>query len=137
MTDLVQTLRSIIGNFSPCYLVIDAVDESKEKQEFLKLLGAIAQWRLPQVHILLTSRTEIDAEIRIRDWKCVTVAVEEHFVDVDVQKHVLATVQDDEILNQWDSHHREVIATSLVGGAHGKLVPFLKMQSIIVLHHLF
>jgi hypothetical protein len=117
--------------------VIDAVDESKEKQEFLKLLGAIAQWRLPQVHILLASRTEIDAEIRIRDWKCVTVAVEEHFVDVDVQKHVLATVQDDEILNQWDSHHREVIATSLVSGAHGKLVPYPEMQSIVILHHLF
>lgn len=112
--------------------MIDAVDESKEKQEFLKLLGAIAQWRLPQVHILLTSRTEIDAEIRIRDWKCVTVVVEEHFVDVDVQKHVLATVQDDEILNQWDSHHREVISTSLVGGAHGKLVPFLKCNQSLL-----
>lgn len=129
--DLVQVLRSICGIFSPCYLVIDAVDESKEKAEFLKLLATIVQWRLPQIHILLTSRTDIDTEVRTRNWNCVTVTVEEHLVDADVQKHVLATVQDDDTLNQWDSQHREVIITTLVDGAHGKSVHTLRLIRLI------
>ena len=118
--DLVKTFRSIIGSFTQFYLVIDAVDESKEKQEFLGFLNTIAQWKLPQVHVLVTSRTEIDSEIRSRNWKCVTVAIEEHLVDADIQKHILATLEDDEVLNRWDPSHQEVIAKTLISGANGK-----------------
>jgi hypothetical protein len=121
-TELAQTLRDIVRLFSPCYLVVDAVDESKEKQEFLKVLNVIAQWRLPQIHFLLTSRTELDAELPNRTWNGVTVSVEGN-VDADVQKHVLATLQEeDEVLNQWDPSQRKIIATSLIDAAHGKLV---------------
>jgi hypothetical protein len=103
--------------------VIDAVDESKEKQEFLKLLNIVTQWRLPQIHFLLTSRTDLDAEIPNRSWNSVTVSVEE-YVDADVQKHVLVTLQDDDILNQWDPSQRKIIAMSLIDAAHGKLVSY-------------
>jgi hypothetical protein len=122
-TDLVDALRSILRSFSRCYLVIDAVDESKEKQKFLELLNTIAKWRLPQIHILVTSRTDIDTEIRVRDWNCVTVMLEDHYVDADVRTHVMATLRDDAVLSQWDANHRGLIAASLVNGAHGKLVP--------------
>ncbi|EXJ72628.1 uncharacterized protein A1O5_03774 [Cladophialophora psammophila CBS 110553] len=117
--DLVKTLQMIIGDFSPFYLVIDAVDECKEKQEFLNFLNTIMQWTLPQIHVLATSRTDIDTEIRNRKWKCATVVVEELVVDADVEKHVLATLEDDDVLNRWDAIQQQVIATSLIKGANG------------------
>ena len=118
-SDLLKTLHSVIGSFSPFYLVIDAVDECKEKQEFLRFLNTVAQWMLPQIHVCATSRTDIDAEIRNRRWNCVTMAVEEHLVDADVERHVLATIEEDEILNIWDPSQQQDIAKSLIKGANG------------------
>ena len=118
-TDLLETLQSIIRNFSHVYLVIDAFDECKEKEKFLGFLNAIAEWKLPQIHIAVTSRTDVDTEIRNRKWNCSKIVVEEHLVDADVEKHVRATLEDDEILNRWDPDQQRLIAKSLIEGAKG------------------
>lgn len=118
-TDLLGTLQSIIHNFSHFFLIIDAFDECKEKQQFLSFLNAVAMWKLPQTHILVTSRTDIDTEIRNRKWNCSKIIVEEHLVDADVEKHVQATLEDDEILNRWDPEQQRFIAKSLIDGTKG------------------
>lgn len=119
--ELAQTLRSIIKIFSPCYLIIDAVDESKQKQDFLKFLNVVAsQWRLPQIRFLLTSRTELDTEIPTRSWHSVSASIE-NGVDADVRMHVLATLQDPNgVLSQWDADQQKAIAESLITASHGK-----------------
>ncbi|RSL89352.1 hypothetical protein BHE90_001645 [Fusarium euwallaceae] len=118
--ELTQTLRNVIQLFSPCYLVIDAVDESKEKQEFLKLLNVIAgQWRLPQVHLLVTSRTELDTEIPKRTWKGVTMSIQDGIVG-DVESQVISTLGDENgALGQWDLDKRDMIAKSLIENSRG------------------
>ncbi|RSL58813.1 hypothetical protein CEP54_007574 [Fusarium duplospermum] len=118
--ELTQTLRNVIQLFSPCYLAIDAVDESKEKQEFLKLLNVVAgQWRLPQVHFLVTSRTELDMEIPKRTWQGVTMSIQDGIVG-DVESQVLSTLRDENgALSQWDPDQREMIAKSLIDNSRG------------------
>ena len=118
-SDLVRTLQSIVHDLSHFYLVIDAFDECKEKQEFLGFLTAVAMWKFPQTHIVVTSRTDVDTDIRNRKWNCSKIAVEEHLVDADVEKHVRATLEDDEILNRWDPEQQRLIAKSLNEGAKG------------------
>ncbi|KAI8716908.1 NACHT domain-containing protein [Fusarium sp. LHS14.1] len=118
--ELTQTLRNIIQLFSPCYLVIDAVDESKEKQEFLKLLSVIAgQWRLPQIHFLVTSRTELDTEIPKRTWQGATMSIQDGIAG-DVESQILSTLRDENgALSQWDPDQREMIAKSLIDNSRG------------------
>lgn len=118
-SDLLTTLQNIIQDFSHFYLVIDAFDECKEKQQFLGFLNAVAMWKFPQTHIVVTSRTDIDAEIRNRKWDCTKIIIEEHLVDADVEKHVQATLEDDEILNRWDPEQQRLIAKSLIEGTKG------------------
>lgn len=117
--DLLTTLKGIIHDFSHFYLVIDAFDECKEKQQFLGFLNAVVMWKLPQTHILVTSRTDIDAEIRNRKWDCTSIMVEERLVDADVEKHVQATLEDDEVLNRWDPKQQRLITKSLIEGTKG------------------
>ena len=117
--DLLRTLQSIIQELSHFYLVVDAVDECKEKQDFLKFLNTVASWRYSQVHIVVTSRTAVDTEARNRKWHCSRLTVEEQLVDADVEKHVRATLEDDEILNRWDPEQQKLIAKSLLDGAKG------------------
>nr|CDP29975.1 Putative protein of unknown function [Podospora anserina S mat+] len=118
--ELCQTLRNIIELFSPCYLVIDAVDESKEKVEFLKLLNImVGQWKLPQLRVLLTSRTELGVEIPKRDWDSRTISIESG-VGEDVKHHVLATLSDENgMFSDWNSPERDKIAESLIEASHG------------------
>ncbi|KAH7006849.1 hypothetical protein EDB80DRAFT_578291, partial [Ilyonectria destructans] len=113
--ELTQTLRNVIHLFSPCYLVVDAVDESQEKQEFLKLLNVVAgQWRLPQIHFLLTSRTELDTELKRKTWNAVTLSIQDG-VAGDVESQVIATIKDENgALSQWEPDQREMIAKSLI-----------------------
>lgn len=118
-SDLLSTFQSIIHNFSHFYLVVDAFDECKEKQQFLSFLNTVATWQFPQTHIAVTSRTDIDTEIRNRKWSCSKMIVEEHLVDADVKKHVQATLEDDEILNRWDPEQQRLIAKSLIEGTKG------------------
>ncbi|KAI8664541.1 NACHT domain-containing protein [Fusarium keratoplasticum] len=118
--ELAQTLRNIIQLFSPCYLVIDAVDESKEKQEFLKLLNVVTgQWRLPQIHFLATSRTELDTEIPKRTWYGVTMSIQDGITG-DVESQVLSMLRDENgALSQWDRDQRGMIAKSFIENSRG------------------
>lgn len=97
------------------------MDESKEKQEFLKLLNVIAgQWRLPQIHFLVTSRTELDTEIPKRTWQGATMSIQDGIAG-DVESQVLSTPKDENgALGQWDLDQREMIAKSLIDNSRGK-----------------
>jgi len=119
--ELAQTLRNIIKIFSPCYLIIDAVDESKQKQDLLKFLNIVAgEWCLPQIHFLLTSRTELGTEIPTRSWPSVSVSIE-NGVDADVRMHIRTTLEDPNgVLSQWDTRQRNAIAESLISASHEK-----------------
>ncbi|KAK6526495.1 hypothetical protein TWF694_005078 [Orbilia ellipsospora] len=118
--DLSITLRSLINLFSPCYLVADALDECKERQEFLRLLNTIVgQWKLPNVRFLITSRTELDTELPNRSWRGYTISMEDN-ISGDVRMYVEATLDSpDEPLNQWSPEERKSIAKSLIARANG------------------
>lgn len=118
--DLTNTLRSLVQTFSPCYLVADAFDECKEKQAFLKLVNAIiGQWKIPQVHLLVTSRTELSSELPNRSWKGFTMSMDESN-NRDVKTYIETTLESsDEPLNHWDSEQRKNIARSLIARANG------------------
>lgn len=124
ITDLVQAFHDIIKQLSQVYIVLDSADESKEARKLLDLLRAIAKWKLSQIHILLTSRKEIDIREKAEDCKYIPVFIEETFVNAEVEKHVLAELENDPNLKEWDVHNQGGnIARILISGAHGKLVP--------------
>ncbi|GAB1311782.1 NACHT domain-containing protein [Madurella fahalii] len=122
--DLIDTLRAIIVEAFPtsCYLVIDAVDEVKEKPKLLSLLDqVVGEWQLPQLHFLLTSRTELDAELPDRSWGgAASMGIQGRFVDADVHRHVLATLRNkNEELGRWDPARQKIVAESLIAKANG------------------
>ena len=117
--DLLKTVQSIIQEFSYFYLIIDAFDECKEKQDFLAFLNMLMSWGLPQTHVAITSRTDIETEIRSRKFEFSQMILEEYLVDADVERHVWATLEDDVILNRWEPEQQQMIAKSLNEGAKG------------------
>lgn len=123
---LTETLRTIITEAFPssCYIVLDAVDEVKDKSKLLGLLDqVVGKWQLPQLHFLLTSRTELDAELPERDWHgAVSIGMQGQLVDDDVGIHVSATLRrgKNEGFGWWGAAQQELVAKSLISKANGK-----------------
>ena len=64
MCDLKMTLRSVICESEQS--IIDAldecIDENETRREILTFLTDLSNWNLPQLHILVTSRKELEIE---------------------------------------------------------------------------
>ena len=54
------TLRSLFQSFAATYILLDALDECKDRSKPLQLIQAIHEWQLDNVHSLVTSRREAD-----------------------------------------------------------------------------
>ena len=66
MCDLKMTLRSVICESEQSFLIIDAldecIDENETRREILTFLTDFSNWNLSQLHILVTSRKELEIE---------------------------------------------------------------------------
>lgn len=58
LEELLHVLKDLLGHHSSTFIVIDALDESTERESLLELLGVIAHWRLEQLHLMVTSRSD-------------------------------------------------------------------------------
>ena len=59
---LIATLRLIIQDLGETFIVLNALDECKDRIELLEYIGTIARWKLGTLHMIATSRKEKDLE---------------------------------------------------------------------------
>lgn len=89
----------------------------------MKALQPIKGYGILKLHILLTSRREIDINERLS-----SVLTEPHFgiqnseVDQDIRVHVGSEVRTNATLSRWPHIIQEEIETELVKGSHGMYV---------------
>lgn len=63
---LLSTLSGMIPDYSEIHLVLDALDESVERDDLLSTLEQLASLNVKNFHILVTSRAEHDIESALR-----------------------------------------------------------------------
>jgi hypothetical protein len=59
---LLVSLNQAVQGFEETFIVLDALNECKERFELLEDIRTIAAWNLGKLHILATSRREMDIE---------------------------------------------------------------------------
>jgi hypothetical protein len=120
---LLDVLRKILQEFPESYLILDALDECSERHELLRLLEGMASWRLPRLHLMLTSRKERDIETSLSTFvgERDAICLEHQKVDQDIRSYVLQRLQNDSGLKKWnkDPKIRQEIENALMSGAHG------------------
>ena len=60
---LLEPLRRFLGRFRDTYILLDALDESPrdyKREGVLRVIQEIRSWSIPSVHLLVTSRSELD-----------------------------------------------------------------------------
>jgi hypothetical protein len=116
---LALTLQHIIGDFHQTFIIIDALDECKEREELLGLIENIVNWKLEKLHVLATSRRERDIEEALEPLITGQICIQRALVNADIHTHVCERLQNDPKLRKWPANVKMEIEKTLMDGAHG------------------
>ena len=100
---LLTVLKGILKGFNKAYVVLDALDECLDRQQLLESVEEIQRWRLPQLHMLLTSRQLPDIQEVLELWTGSQnrIHIQSALVDADILIYVHERLQNDRELKRW------------------------------------
>jgi len=111
------------------YIIIDALDECptsampSAREDVLELVRALVRLHLPNVHLCVTSRLEVDIQRVLEPLKPLKIALhEEEGQKVDINNYINAFVQSDRNMWQWREEDRQLVIDVLSKKADGMLV---------------
>jgi hypothetical protein len=119
MEGLMATLKHIIGGFEHVYVVLDALDECRDREQLLALVEEVVNWKIGELHILATSRVERDIADCIGPLVTAQINLHQTLVDADIQTHLRERLRNDPKLKRWPAKVHEQIEAALMEGAHG------------------
>ncbi|KAK1465305.1 hypothetical protein CCUS01_07711 [Colletotrichum cuscutae] len=117
--DLLQCFRQVLQLFQNFYVVLDALDESpRETSRFglLETLKEIRDWSELGVHLLVTSRDEVDIREGIDIKDQATILMKHQGIDDDIASYVSQFLR--QRLKRLNEHH-SLIEKVLTEKAHG------------------
>jgi hypothetical protein len=121
---LKAAIRSVLELTGQAFIIIDALDEcpsyDEERTQLFAVLKEFSTWKLPNLHILVTSRREPDiVEALTPLVTSPPVCIQFEQVDADIRIHVKTQLANDPKLKKWSPQIKEEIETALVKGADG------------------
>lgn len=119
--DLLETLRQLITQFNNVYIILDAVDESPRethRSSLLDILYKIRTWPDPGLHLLATSRDEVDICHGLQATPAETITMTNDGIDKDIASFVSQHLRSNWRLQKWQDHY-EMIEQVLIQKANG------------------
>jgi ankyrin repeat domain-containing protein 50 len=120
-------LRTLLDGTSQCKLIVDALDECpqhEQEQEFLlSTLVQMSRWKIPGLHILVTSRRQGQIEDALEpELNVDPVDLRNSNLDDDIRCYVQSQLQIHPKLKKWSAELKQEIEQTLVTGANGMYV---------------
>ena len=123
--ELRVALGAVLQSYHRVYLVIDALDESLERERILNLLVTILDdHAFQKLQLLTMSRKEVDIERALLDVS-VDISLSNPHVDEDIRVYIQNTLRHNHKFSRWPTDLRAEIETALVQGAKGMYVSHL------------
>ncbi|KAJ5727670.1 hypothetical protein N7493_005490 [Penicillium malachiteum] len=118
---LLAYIKRILNRFGDCYILIDAIDESprgREREAVLRVLQTIRNWSLPSLHLIVTSRDELDIRKSLDPSPDQNIVMKSSDIDKDIVKFVSYQLSNEPKLQRWKARHEdiEVKLTTMAGG---------------------
>ena len=117
--DLMVILKYIVGSFQHVYVIIDALDECRDREQLLLLIEEMAEWKLGNLHMLATSRQEHDIEECVGPLVSAQINLHSVQVNADIHTHLRERLKNDSKLKKWPAKIHGQIEAALMDGAHG------------------
>ena len=127
--DLTQCLKKALSvpNQGPVYLIIDALDECPNhtgiptsREEVLDLVQDLVDLHLPNVHIFVTSRPEIDIQMALEPLTSLHISLHSQSGQTqDIIDYINSVVYSDKKIWRWREEDRSLVIKTLSERADG------------------
>ncbi|KAM0810010.1 hypothetical protein AB5N19_10357 [Seiridium cardinale] len=119
LPELLTCLSKSLECFDTAYVIIDAVDESKPRDDILKVIRDLAcDARFHNLQILATSREYVDIE-RVLVGISRPVSMSNPFIAEDIRSYVHTTLQTNDKFKRWPQQLLTEVEEALSAGAKG------------------
>ena len=120
---LLDTLHQMMTPLGDTYMILDALDECEDRPELLMNLEHIISWEDVSLHVLVTSRREIDIDEALTSFSSSQnrISIQSTSVNADIRIYVHDRLQADRKLKRWqkDLNMQREIEDTLISKAHG------------------
>ena len=120
---LIQCLKEMLSlpTQGPVYLIIDALDECPNnsglptaREEVLSLVQDLVELRLPNVHVCVTSRPEIDIRTILESLTSHCISLHDQSGQTkDIMDYVSSVVHSDKMIQRWRDEDRSLVIKTL------------------------
>ncbi|KAH0834441.1 hypothetical protein FOPE_03553 [Fonsecaea pedrosoi] len=122
---LLEHLRDLIRRFHHVYILLDALDECprySQRDRVLNALQEMRKWSLPGLHLLVTSRDELDIRVSLNPDQNQMLIMKNAGIDQDISDFISSQLEVDPKLRRWQQHHGR-IKSALTDRAQGVRCP--------------
>ena len=111
----------------PIYIIVDALDEcpnfsgtSSVREEVLELIGELVDLELPNVHLCVASRPEMDIRVILDPLTTLKISLhDETGQKEDIVKYIKSVVHSDRNMQRWNEEDKELVVVTLSDKANG------------------
>ena len=122
MTDML----SLPGQ-APIYIIVDGLDECPNlsgtpsaREEVLDLIEELADLRLPNVHLCVASRPEMDIRLVLEPLASLNISLhDESGQKEDIIKYIKSIVRSDRSMRRWKEEDKQLVIDTLSQRADG------------------
>jgi hypothetical protein len=112
---------------APTYIIVDAVDECPNssktpsaREEVLKLIKELVDLKLPNVHLCVASRPEMDIRMVLEPLTSLRISLhDESGQKEDIIKYIKSVVQSDWSMRRWKEEDKQLVTDTLSDRADG------------------
>jgi len=120
---LLECVRQAIQKFQDVYLIVDALDECPRygaRERVLETLIDFRNWSIHGLHILVTSRDEIDIRENLAPSSTEDISMKNTGVDQDIAEFIQGHLERDRAMQKWSTHRSQIqdVLTAKAGGVY-------------------
>ncbi|KAF4844008.1 hypothetical protein CGCSCA4_v007520 [Colletotrichum siamense] len=119
LSSLLLAIEYALEHFDVVYITIDAIDESKPREDLLKTVRNLAtDARFGKIRPLLISREYYDIEITMEEFSK-SISMKNPFLDADIRLYAQSRVRKERRIKDWPAKLQQETVEALSHGAQG------------------
>ena len=123
--ELLTAIKSLLDESKQTFIIIDALDEcpknEDEREHLCNILKEIHNWATPNLHVLVTSRKEVDLDTALSPIVTLgPISITDNNVSKsDIRKYVKTRLATDDELVGYPAELKDKVESTLVERAQG------------------
>ena len=112
---------------APTYIIVDALDECPNssgtpsaREEVLNLINELVDLKLPNVHLCVASRPEMDIRMALEPLTSLKISLHDQVGQKeDIIEYIKSVVRSDRSMRRWKEEDKQLVIDTLSDGADG------------------